>query len=446
MRLALLLSFMAVPSVVCVPSAISAQPPATPVRPVTDTYHGVKVVDPYRWLEKDRDPEVKAWSDAENDYARSILDRLPNVEAIRRRVTEIMSARSPSYASATYRGGRYFAVKTQPPKQQPLIITLASLDDLTSERVVLDPNELDPTGATSIDWYVASPDGKLVAVSLSVGGSEAGDLHIFSTETGRGEFEVVPYVNSGTAGGDVAWSPDSQGFFYTRHPWPNERPAEDRGFYQQVYYHQLGTNPADDRYEMGKNLPRIAEIQLDADDATGRVLASVQNGDGGEFAHFLREEDGTWRQFTHFQDQTVQVVFGRHDDLFLVSLRDAPRGKIQHLAIADLGQPATTIVPQADDAIQTSFMEYADSHRDAGPAVRGLSARRPVGDSRVRLCGPRRRGPGERRRWPPATTSNRSKATTCFSAACPTSSRKGGTCFTRKPTKRPRRRWRAARR
>ena len=334
-----------------------AQPPATPVRPVTDTYHGVKVVDPYRWLEPDHDSDVKAWSDAENAYARSILDRLPNVAAIRERVTAIMSAKSPSYGGVTFRGGRYFAVKTEPPKQQPMLIVLDALDDLSSERVVLDPNALDPTGATSMDWYMASPDGKLVAVSLSVGGSEAGDVHVYSTETGREVFEVVPYMNSGTAGGDVAWTPDSRGFYYTRHPWPNERPAEDRGFYQQVYYHELGTNPKDDRYEMGKDLPRIAEIQLELDEATGRVLATVQNGDGGEFALFLRDPtSGHWQQFADYSDRIVQVLFGHHDDLFLVSRRDAPRGKIEHSAIADLGKKsAQVIVPEGKDAIETSF-------------------------------------------------------------------------------------------
>lgn len=344
--------------VVCSLTANSfAQPPVAEVRPVIDEYHGVKVVDPYRWLEKDQDPEVQSWSDAENAYARSILDKLPNIAAIREQVTAIMSARSPSYSNVTQSGGRYFAEKSQPPKQQPLLVTLTSLDDLATERVVLDPNEVDPSGATAIDWYVASPDGKLVAVSLSVGGTEAGDLHIYDTETGKEKFEIVPHVNSGTAGGDVAWSPDGTGFYYTRHPWPDERPAEDRGFYQQVYYHKLGTNPRDDRFEMGKGLPRIAEIQLDVENESGRVLATVQNGDGGEFAFYLRDPgSGKWRQFAKFEDRIVQAIFGRHDDLFLISRKDALRGKIEHVAIADLGKTAPkVIIPEGEDAMESSF-------------------------------------------------------------------------------------------
>lgn len=337
--------------------AAADEPPPTPGRPVVDTYHGVEVSDPYRWLEDDQDPAVRRWSDAQNAFARGILDNLPGVAAIRARVTEIMSDESPSYWGVTFRGGKFFALKYQPPKQQPMLVVLTSPNDLSSERVVVDPNVIDASGSTAIDWYVASPDGSLAAVSMSKGGTEAGDVHIFDVATGREAYEVVPHVNSGTAGGDVAWAPDGKGFYHTRHPWPGERPEEDRDFYQQVYFHALGTPAQDDRYEMGRDLPRIAEIQLDVDNRSGRVLATVQNGDGGEFAHYLREPGGTWKQFSRFGDRTVQAVFGPRDDLFLVSLRDAPRGTLQRVAIAELGQrPPVTIMPEMDDAIVTSFI------------------------------------------------------------------------------------------
>jgi prolyl oligopeptidase len=335
----------------------SAEPPETPQRPVVDSYHGVDVTDPYRWLEDNDDAEVRAWSETQNVHARSILDSLPNVDAIRESVTAIMSAEFPSYWDARYRGGKYFAVKSQPPKQQPMIIVVDSLDDVTSERVIVDPNEIDPTGGTAIDWFIPSPDGKLVAVSMSVGGTEAGNTHIYDTQTGKEVFEVVPRTNTGTAGGDIAWSPDGKGFFYTRHPWPGEKPEQDLGFYQQVFYHELGTPAEQDRYEIGKDFPRIAEIQLDVDDDTGRIMATVQNGDGGEFAHYLRAPDGSWTQFSEFGDRTVQAAFGHHDDLFLISLRDAPRGKVQYIAIADLGKKdAETIIAEGEDAIATSFI------------------------------------------------------------------------------------------
>src|SRR6266446_1364125 len=186
-------------------STASAMPPETPKKPVTDVYHGIKVTDDYRWLEDGSDPAVQKWSDAQNAYARTFLDRLPHVAEIRARVTEIMSARTVSYGALEYRRGTYFAIKREPPKQQPFLIVLTSPDSPQEARVLVDPNEIDRTAATTIDWYVPSPDGKLVAVSLSHAGTEAGDVHLFETATGRKVHEVVPRVNTGTAGGDLAW-------------------------------------------------------------------------------------------------------------------------------------------------------------------------------------------------------------------------------------------------
>src|SRR4051812_44245057 len=90
--------------------ALGAEPPATEKKPVTDTFHGIKVTEDYRWLEDWNDPKVKAWSEAQNAYARGVLDALPGVEAIRKRVTEVMSAQSVSYGSLAAEGGKLFAL------------------------------------------------------------------------------------------------------------------------------------------------------------------------------------------------------------------------------------------------------------------------------------------------------------------------------------------------
>ena len=264
-----------------------ATPPASKREPVTDVYHRVKVVDAYRWLEDFERDDVRRWSQAQNKHARDFLKRLPNRDAIGARVQEVLADESASYGAVTPAGGRIFAMKRQPPKQQPFLIVLQSHDDVDAARILVDPEQIDEEGTTRIDWFVPSPDGKLVAVSLSRKGTESGDVHIFRTEDGERVHEIIPRVNGGTAGGDLAWLPDSLGFFYTRYPRGNERPPEDRDFFQQVYLHRLGEPTEKDRYELGRGLPRIAEIQLDADQRTDRVLATVQDGDGGEFAHFL---------------------------------------------------------------------------------------------------------------------------------------------------------------
>jgi Protease II len=84
---------------------------------------------------------------------------------------------------------------------------LRSADDLASERIVVDPAALDPSGSTAIDFYEPSADGSRVAVSLSVGGNERGDVYIFDVATGRQLPDVVPRVNGGTAGGSLRGTP-----------------------------------------------------------------------------------------------------------------------------------------------------------------------------------------------------------------------------------------------
>jgi prolyl oligopeptidase len=110
---------------------------------------------------------------------------------------------------------------------------------------------------------------------------------------------------------------------------------------------------------LGKDLPRIAEIKIELDRASGRVLASVQDGDSGVFAHFVRSPDGTWRQFADFKDGAVQAVFGPKGELYVASRKDAPKGQVLRLAgdAPDLAK-AEVVIPAGDDTIVTDFYSY----------------------------------------------------------------------------------------
>lgn len=325
----------------------------TAKRPVTDEYHGRKMVDEYRWLET-WDGEVQAWSDAQNAAAREHLDALPSREAIRQRLTELLSSESPSYSGLVRHGDRFFARKKQPPREQPFIVALEGIDPIRDERVVVDPNLLDHTGATSFDWFVPSHDGRFVAVSLSKNGTEDGEVHVFEAATGRELVsDIVPRVNSGTAGGTLAWKGDGSGFWYTRHPAPGERAPEDMGFYQQVFFHRLGAPVAEDTYSLGHDLPRIAENFLESSEDGRFVLDLVQKGDGGEYELYLcdltKVEAGTepWIKTASYEDGVFAARFGPDGAVWLLS-----RGKEGLGALARLEPGATdlrtarTVVPE----------------------------------------------------------------------------------------------------
>ena len=327
--------------------------PPTAQRPVTDTYHGVRVSDPYRWLEDSSNQEVRDWSAAQDKRTRDYLDSLPQRRPIYTQLLHQISQTSSSYYGLHTVGGQIFAFYSEPPKQQPMIGLLTNAADPALARVIVDPNTLNPKGTTAIDWFVPSPDGKLLAVSLSDNGSEDGALHLFDVATGKEIAPPILRVQYPTGGGSVAWRADSKGFWYTRYPGP-DRPAGEQHFFQQVYFHNLGDDAAKDVYVLGKGMPKVAEIALENRFNPNLVVASVANGDGGEFAHYLIDSNGTVRQVTRFEDQIVAVTAGADGSLYLISRKNAPRGKLLKLepGVADLGQAAQLVAET--DAVMLS--------------------------------------------------------------------------------------------
>ena len=313
-----------------------SKPPDTPKRPITDVYQGLKVTDDYRWLENWDDLQTKQWSAAQNARSRAYLDHLVLRPVVKDRLTQLTRSRSARYFDLQFRGGMLFAMKYQPPQEQPLLVALPSAENPGKAKVVFDPNSTSSKGSVAIDFYVPSLDGKYVAAAVSENGSEDSSAVIFEVASGKKLADVVPRVNFATAGGSIDWKADSSGFYYTRYPQGKERLPEDADFYQQVYFHKLGTSPAQDVYTIGKEFPRIAEIQLRTSDDGRWLVASVANGDGGQVEHYVMDASGHWTQVTHFEDGIVAAKVGPNDALYLLSRKDAPRGKILRLSSPNL--------------------------------------------------------------------------------------------------------------
>ncbi|HXT51187.1 MAG TPA: prolyl oligopeptidase family serine peptidase, partial [Thermoanaerobaculia bacterium] len=357
--LAVVLSLAAFAGLAAAPAYVAA--PVADRRPVTDVYHGVKVTDDYRWLEDWNDPAVQAWSEGQNAHARYVLDSLPGVERIRADVSRILKMTVVRRGGLKIAGGRLFALRFQPPRQQPSLVVMPLPADVAHEKTVLDPLAIDPKGGTSIDWYVPSPDGKKIAVSLSEGGSERGFLHVYEVDSGRKLPDQVGRVYGGTALGTAVWDADGGGLFYTRYPKEGERAADDLDLYTQVYYHRLGTPAAEDRYEIGRDFPKIAEIDLQRSPDGKLIVANVQNGDGDEYRQYVRSADGTWTQIGDYADGVKTVAFGADGALYAISRKDAPRGRVLKLALPASGPPPTwaqarELVPTSEAVIESSFI------------------------------------------------------------------------------------------
>jgi len=326
--------------------------PPTEIVMASDTYHGVTVADPYRWLEATNDPKVHEWSVAQDKRTRAYLDTLPIRGVLHERLTTLTAGASPAYSRVYPVGGKVFALYNQPPKQQPMIALLGNDADPAQARIIVDPNTMNPEGTTAIDWFVPSPDGTKLAVSLSDNGSEDGTLHIFDVATGGETGETIPRVQYPTGGGSLAWTEDGLGFYYTLYPGP-DRPAEEQHFFQQIWHHRPGTGLASDTYVAGKDFPKVAEIRLDNRLNKHIILAEVANGDGGEFEYYLIRTDGKVTQVSRFEDRIVAAVAGPDGNLYLVSRKDAPRGKLLKLSLTDPDlAKARVIIPEGEAVLQ----------------------------------------------------------------------------------------------
>ena len=314
--------------------------------PITDTYHGVDVTEDYRWLEDASSDETMTWTKAQQERTGAYFAGIPWRDALRARVEQLLKAEGATYKRLLPGGSTIFALKVQAPKQQPFLVALTDLDDLSSERVVVDPEAIDPSGETSIDFVVPSPDGKRVAVSLSEHGTEDGSLYVYDTDSGKVIGEPIPHVN--LMGGSAAWRHDGAGFWYTLC-------ADPAGFTQQVWFREFGDAP--DRVDLTDGFAdeRIAEHFLSASPDGRWVMDRVQKGDGGQWQVFLRSQgaDGSWWQVAGIPDECVHAVFGM-DALYLLSRRDAPHGTVLRLPVTAGATVADAreIVPESDVTIE----------------------------------------------------------------------------------------------
>ncbi len=325
-------------------------PPPSPKRPVVDTYYNLKVTDNYRWLEDGASPEVKQWVAGQNAYTSAWMDKLPQRDPILAYLKQRMKAGHTGYGRFQVSNGRLFALRFDPGQAGPKLVVFASPEDKASERPIFDTTTFEAGQVFQVDWYSISPDGKLAGVALSTGGSEDAALYVIDTSNGKQVGETVPRVQFATGGGSMAWKSDSSGFWYTRYPQGNERPAADVNFYQQVFFHKLGTPASEDRYVLGKDFPRIAETVLTLSPDSSHVLITVANGDGGEYEEFVLGPDEKPQQITHFSDKIPMAAFGLDNSLWLLSHKNSDKGELWHLPAGDSRLADAKLVVKASDA------------------------------------------------------------------------------------------------
>jgi prolyl oligopeptidase len=328
-----------------------AGPPKAKVSPVEDTVQGHKIVDRYRYLENPNDPDTKLYVEQELGYTRAVLDPLPGRDKMNARLSQLLEIGT---VGAPQVGGKYYFHTRRDGKQnQPVLYVREGLDGAFNreDRVLLDVNQLAADGTIALDWWYASDDGKYVAYGTSPSGSEISTLRVIETASGK----LLPDSIDRTRAASLAWKPDNSGFFYTRYPKKGDVPEGQEVYHRRVFYHALGSDPAQDPLIFGD----------------GRDPEAWPNVNLSEDGRWLLIDEGYgWTKTEMFlQDLTsknppVEITAGKEfvygadffqGKLYITTNEDAPRYRV---FVADTANPKREnwkeLIPQSDAVLQNA--------------------------------------------------------------------------------------------
>jgi prolyl oligopeptidase len=262
--------------------------PATKAVAVTDSYFGTVVADPYRWLENGSDPGVKAWSEAQTKVALDYIEAVPAYPGYKARIAAL-SRTSTARFGLVMRGGHLIYQRQTPPQEQPQLVARDGVNG--SERVLFDPAAAAGGGPQpAIETVAVSPDGKNVAFTTQLGGSEDETIHVVDTITGRLLPDTLPHAGGGTSPVAMTWDGNGKGFLHTS--WPKNAAGSYASAGILIYHHVLGTDPATDTYVFGKGLSLKAEYSLRSSLDGSVRAATVADGDGVHASIYLQRGNG----------------------------------------------------------------------------------------------------------------------------------------------------------
>ena len=340
---------------------VSAQIKAPPSMPDQITYpetrrvaqvdeqFGVKVADPYRWLENDvrSDPEVRAWVDAENAVTDAYLATLPGRDVFARRLKKLLDYER--FGVPVKKGGRYFYARNSGLQNQAVLVVRDSLDD-PAGRVLIDPNTWSQDGATALAEWVPSEDGGKILYAVQDGGSDWRTVKIMDVGTGKTLSDTVQWVKFS----NLAWAKDGSGFYYSRFAAPAEG-AEFQALNenQQICFHRTGTAQSLDRLIYATpDAPKRGHSAQVTDDGDWLVITTAEGTDNRYEITVLDLIHADAKPRTIFKglDNQWSLAGNIGANFFWVTNKDAPRLRIVSTDLAALGDTPTLreIVPQGD--------------------------------------------------------------------------------------------------
>jgi prolyl oligopeptidase len=312
-----------------------------------DEYHGQKINDPYRWLEKFTTDEVKEWVSLQNDFSSNFIDNQyqKNIQK------DLESIWTSEYLSTPYKvqGKTFYYFNTGKLQQN---IFMVKDCDACKERVLIDPNQFSIDGTVAIATTSVSPDGKWVAFAKSDGGSDWRTWKIMNIENGQMLADELRWSKFSGA----EWSPDSKGFFYVKYPKPNDQELSDVNSTPAIMYHLLQTNQLQDELIIeDKENPLLSWSISVSDDGQFKILYTTKGTDERNLISVGRYNE----QFIPIIDEfkaSFSFINSNNGDLFFLTNHKAPNGKVVRLDFNNLDAGFQDIIEESEMPIRSVDM------------------------------------------------------------------------------------------
>jgi prolyl oligopeptidase len=335
------------------------KPPVAPVKDITDTYFGVAVADPYRYMEDIKNPDVGAWMKAQADYTRRVLDQIPQRSVLLAEVQKYGDAAAARTRGTQVNGDHIYYYKRLASDNIPKLYVRKGIGG--KERLLADPEAMKGPESQhyAIDWFSPSPDNKYIAYGLSLGGSEQSVLHVKDVATGKETGDLIDRANFGPPG----WTSDNRLLYNRLQKLAPDAPPAEKYVNSRVYLHPLGSDPEKDVAILGPGVAPGVTIDPASIPSAGTIPGSrhavgvVANGVEREQTIYVATIESLaagkpdWKKVVDPSDDVTDLTL-IGDDLYLLSHKGASRFKVLKL---DLKEPdlakAGMVMPPSESVV-----------------------------------------------------------------------------------------------
>ncbi len=327
--------------------------------PVTDVLHGTTVHDPYRWLEQENAERTSAWSAAQDALFQDRAGTWTSRAHWKQRIAELLAGGGIS--TPTWRGERQFFHRRTGTQQHAVYWTV---DPDGTERALIDPKALDPSGLTTLDATQVSPDGQLLAYQISQGGSEESTLFVARIS----DMTIIDGPIDRARYSPIAWLPDSSGFYFVRRLHPALIPDDEAQYHRRVYLHRLGTNADSEDVEIfgaGQTITNYYSVDVSRDGRWLQISASEGTAPRNDlwWADLTASTPEVPALVAIQQNVDAQTWIHAEADgtAYVYTDLDAPRGRILTAPAHDPRQANwKPLIAEHDEAVLDAFVVLSD--------------------------------------------------------------------------------------